>query len=845
VASRRKQAPSADAAEPRPAEGTESAQAGAGDLSRSDAQHGKLDLNRASIEEVLALPIPEPVAHAIIDYRDFVRYFDNIYDLMDVPGMTPELLQQIKPLVATMPPPPVSKDIARLSASYRQVRRYLGQEGSNEGLVDEYLDMMRTPHDINDLDLFDLQSFQNVSPVDAANILAARERLGGFENARQLRRSEGLRYWAYRNLRDFVVYTDEEQAAIDTKRLRGDYQFRYYETPYYSDDDEISLAALTGIRGQGYVKDMLVPEPAMTHKLRVSLTQKWGAGVLTHRNLGDASWHETTKWFAATGDRQWGPFHLKNLIVGNFRASFGLGLVMDNTDFVHFRKTGYGWNKRLLGLRPDMSRTREYALSGVSLEGSIGRFFVSLFGTSDRRDVILNPDGTVNRYITMYPRLDQTFIDNRDLGGWDPALIRRDGLKEEIIGGNVKYMLGKASFLGVTGFEARYDRAFNSDVRTLVEDLDRLEARDSEIAAGYTSVFENPQAGTVETYKFRRILGAEFQTVFKNVALQGEYAFMQDPRNPLFDKRNPDAMVLNAFAQWDNLHLLMIYRDRDLFYDNPYDRSFANDNRYEQTLLDSPYRLRDDLYAWTAVYTPQPKPEQGVFLDARYRISRNLLLTGFQFDQWKRKADGADMMRYTIKGEFQPIFNLRLRMRHRVSARSEDSPEDVRAFRSWETRWQLIALLSNYNRLSFLYMTTNVNFPSRPRLSYPTDPDGGRSAVGLAADPGHAFEIRYEHNLTKGITIYLTSMMYDGFFWNFEGNEFVLLTGRGFRNWLKIQSRISERLLMQLKVTRDHNLPVTYLDVRGYDNEHFGNEPDADYVPKDDTLIRLQIDYTF
>ena len=50
---------------------------------------------------------------------------------------------------------------------------------------------------------------------------------------------------------------------------------------------------------------------------------------------------------------------------------------------------------------------------------------------------------------------------------------------------------------------------------------------------------------------------------------------------------------------------------------------------------------------------------------------------------------------------------------------------------------------------------------------------------------------------------------------------------------------------MQLKVTRDHNLPVTYLDVRDYNNGHYGNQPDADYVPKDDTLIRLQIDYTF
>lgn len=44
-------------------------------------------------------------------------------------------------------------------------------------------------------------------------------------------------------------------------------------------------------------------------------------------------------------------------------------------------------------------------------------------------------------------------------------------------------------------------------------------------------------------------------------------------------------------------------------------------------------------------------------------------------------------MRYTIKGEYQPIFNLRLRVRHRFSSRSEMDPADVRKFRNWETRW--------------------------------------------------------------------------------------------------------------------------------------------------------------
>ena len=102
------------------------------------------------------------------------------------------------------------------------------------------------------------------------------------------------------------------------------------------------------------------------------------------------------------------------------------------------------------------------------------------------------------------------------------------------------------------------------------------------------------------------------------------------------------------------------------------------------------------------------------------------------------------------------------------------------------------------------------------------------------------------------------SSVYDGFLWNFEGNEFVLLDGNGFRNWFKVESRVSERLLFQLKVTRDHNLPNTYPDIRRFGVEQFeilnpdgttslipAPEPDASLVPKDDTLVRLQLDYTF
>ena len=44
--------------------------------------------------------------------------------------------------------------------------------------MQRYLDLLRDPRNINQMNLFDLMSFQNVSPVDAVAILKARERAG-------------------------------------------------------------------------------------------------------------------------------------------------------------------------------------------------------------------------------------------------------------------------------------------------------------------------------------------------------------------------------------------------------------------------------------------------------------------------------------------------------------------------------------------------------------------------------------------------------------------------------------------------------------------------------------------
>jgi len=818
------------------------AQAADPDPGRPALARGKLDLNRASLEQIRALPIAADVATSIWEHRTYVRYFDDLFDLRDVPGVTGETIATLRPLVAVLPPPEQDLAIQRMSASYRQVQNYLGQEGSSEGLVDEYLDLLQEPVNVNDLDLFDLMSFQNVSPVDATNILKARERLGGFGDSRQLRRAEGLRYFAFRNLRDFVVYQDSELPADD--RVRADYQLRYYDTPNYgSEGDDV----LTG--GELFLIDLTrnvqLLNPAMSHKLRVDLPEGFRAGARTYRGLGEPDWDETVKGFVEVKDKDLGPFALKRAVVGTYRVGLGLGLVMDNTDFIHFRKTGYGWNKRPLGIRGDLSRTHQHALTGGALEGRLGDLHLTLFGSSDERDAIVNPDGTINRGILMNPRLPQHVLDD------EAPAIRRDAFQEDLLGANAKYMLAPGTYIGATVLHSNYDKAFDSRVETILQGgtgSTFYEARDAEIAAAYTSVYEDTAAGTRTAYEWRRIYGLEAQAVVGNVAVQGEYAWLQDPRRSFLGGDSPDAWLMNTYAQWENLHLLAIYRDYDIGFDNPYMRSFSNDSRYEQTIIDSPYRLENDLYGWLGTETPQPKGERGLFFDLRYRISRQFIINGLQFDTWERKADGADQWRYTAKLEYQPKFNLRFRLRHRASSRTEANPEDVRTFKSWENRLQMIMLLSHYNRLQLTYVHSNVNFPARQRLAYPAppgDPDvEDQSAVGSAASPAWAMEARYEHNVTPWLQLTFASSIYDGFFWNFEGNEFVLLDGNGFRNWFKVQSRIGERTLVQLKVTKDHDLPGTYVDVREFGDE-LPPTPDATYVPRDDLYVRLQIDHSF
>lgn len=849
----------------------------------ADTTGAALDLNAATREQLIALPVAPAVADAVIDHRTYIGWFTSAWQLLEVPGITPELFASIRGRVRVTPlfeaqRREMDEEERRAGDFAFLMQRLLAEEGASEGLVDAYLDLVREPRDLNQLDYFDLASFQNVSPVDAAAILRERTQAGKIENSQQLRATPGLTYWGFRNLRDYVSYAPRSATA---RPLRLDGQIRIYNTPYTLDDWDVQTeniindtSGLTPDQAEAFRNYDLntyagrlalgTGDPASFEKLRLHWGDHLRAGVLASRNVGEPDWNATARGFVSVEKlppwrTRLGPLQLERAVVGSYSVTFGLGLMMDATDYFSARRTGIGYSVRPVGLIGDLSRTDEFGLRGIAAEASLGRLRGTFFASRDNKDAILNPDGSFNRYFRMVPRVSNELLAEirQDIesgvfaGRGDTAAFypMRDVMDERLLGTNLRWEFAPGTYVGATGLEIRTrNRAFsgpmadrwNPDPLTLVIDPARIEDRDAEIAGAYDSRALGD---------YRRLWGTEGQAVWRNLSFAGEYGKLEtSTRSGAFQRMfaaGPEAFVGQGYAQWENLNVLALYRDYDVGYDNPYDRAFSEDTRYEQTILDgNAYRLNNPYWAQLALDNPVPKAERGWYFNARWQPVRQFLVSGFEYDTWRRKADAADLSRVVARLEYRPIFPLRLRLRHAISSRHDDRPDDVRSYTSWDSRLELLANLSNYDQLRFLYSTGNVAFAARGRLSGPAaGGDVQSDTTAQRGSPAQAFQAQVLHQFNANIAVVLSSEIFNGFLWNYEDNEFVVVDGRGFRNWVMFRSRISPNLSWRLKWTTLRAQERSYVDIR-----YFGNlvapTPDGIHGQRNLSAFRLQLDFS-
>lgn len=789
------------------------------------AEH-QLDINNAGYQDIARLPISQQLAERIYHRITYQGPLEDVYELNNVQGMTPEIFRKIMPLIRVEPYQPQTEREQRIEELYYELERWEGNEGVSQALVDMWIERALEPLYINKIRYDQLLNLQNVSPVDAAAIIKYRKQMGSIASDRDLRSAPYLSYYGYRNASDFISFE-----PVETKReFHGHLLYRMDNTPFLTEEAEATA---------------LIPAARLNNNYPNVFTRflgSWGPdiefGYSFYHGLNEPFLYQDVgfarvpkgKLYLGIKHKNLGPLEVRNLYLGNYALAFGEGVVMENTDYFQPRKTGFGWRKRFLGLSGDNSRTRQYKLTGAAAELAYRDVTFFPFISYDKRDAILNTTPVVIDGKRHYPMNQLVVLDQRfeyapgDLLREQLELPWRDSVTELLYGLHLSYDFLPGTQVGATYYESAYDRLIRPDIGEIVagDNLGNTTFADNEIYNAYggaVSDGENPLWGDAKS--FRRIYGFDFQTVFENVAVQGEYAELDKSEGLL--NGNPHALVTSAYVQYNSFYLLGLYRDYRLEFDNPYQRSFSNYRRYKRTIFEDYFYLQDPQYGQLYTNNPQPQAERGFYFMSRYQINRSFVLTA-EYDNWRRVSDDATQHRLRGTLEFRPVFPLRFDLRQKYQGREVQNNVTTEYFENLEFRGRVRLRLSNYDEVGLLYVNSITKFRPRPRFLFPLQTGESLSAVNMAGNigsPSEAIGGFFTHNFNQWLKVRGFLGYYKGFFWNFEDTQFQVMNSlRGaMRYWISIYSRISPRISMRFKYTRDYHSAINYMAARDANNE--------------------------
>ena len=795
-----------------------------------------VDINNASLSELQDLPLSDGQKQAVYEYVQYHGPLESIYELVNVTELQHADIEALKPRLVLNPDENAATN-TRLQDQYRKVENWTSTEGASEGLMELWLERLAEPINVNTATYDDLVSFQNVSQIDAVAVLKLRTEVDSIGSARWLRNAIGLSYYGYRNLREFVRY---DEPVGGQWHIWYNMVMKTIPSTSSTEEEANQLFERTG-------------PPDILHKFSFSNSPHWKAGMSYNRHLGEGHRYfndgdiPEVKASFTVSDYDLGPLHLDRVVLGNFSATIAQGLVMQSTDFRSPRYSGYGWNKRVNGIFSDLSRTQEYALRGMGVQGSVmDKIKLMGFVSKNDRDAILNNDGeSFTALITMYPRDNYGYFVQDTLG-------MLNAVKEVTYGGNVRYEFTPGTFVGFSTYESLYDKELRPDpMVTLINSANTGlflnssgNGADTEVAAMHassaaSSLWDEAKAN-------RRVQGLEFSTVISNLALQMEWAVLDKDSEIQSVKDDPQALVANAYLQFDNFNFMVLYRDYDLGFDNPYQRSFSNYQRYKSSIFEDYYYLKNPAFSYLYNGASQPQAERGVYVSSRYQMHRAWLLTT-NFDTWTRVADGSRYFRTVATLEYRPSFNYRFRVRQKWQARGRFNIFAPTGYENRETIMTARMRLSGYDQLQVTYSNSATQFDARRRLTIDLATGANNnSAVGQAYSPGNALGFTVTHNYTTSFKLIGHVAYYKGFFWSFEDTDFqVFDSPNGSIRWyMTAFSRLGNHWAVRAKLTWDEGSAIS--------NYAFGAPSSSTRSPQtglnyytEATDFRIQLDYAF
>lgn len=773
----------------------------------------QLDINAGpTLEQVVALPVDSAVAVRIYEYVQKYGRLNSIYELLKIEGVTPRVLERLKPLIRVTPR---DWDEIRETNIQRVQRRLAAEEGPSRAVVEEWGDLLLTPLNINRARVDDLLALENVSLVDAAAVVRYLRQVGKLESRRDLAsRVDGLSSYGYRGMRNYVTYSDRNASAFS-----GNYRISYDAVPDWfvqADISDFDAALKTLVedsaefRNAGFTEEELASIRARLVAEREFVEQMRNQATLRHRvrlRVGDrvraGAWGEHKLYSPGTlnGFKGFGLVQdvgpVRRLIVGDYRLTLGQGLVMDNNSEL-VRRT----QERAQGLFNDLTENPGFGLRGAAGDLSLWRMGLIGFYSSANRDAILNPDSSVNYYVITTPRYP-TF---------------GNVLRQQDVGGNLRLDLSEFLFvpigtrIGLSGLRSSLNRPMRPSSKYL--DL-----------PGDGTVIDDPNYTRLDSGRTRLFYGTDFRTVVENLSVEGEFGQQRG---------GGKAYLLKTRTQYDYLYVTCLYRHYDVDYCNPYNRGYCEQLRFEDTPLEKTYRLLDPAFAGLQEF-PMPKAEEGFLVDTRYQIGRQVTFTRVYLDVWRNLAWAADNVRFQGEVEYRPVFPLRLRFKQKLQ--SKQNPRVTGANQSWTLESTVRAMLSLGN---WDYLTAEVRFGKvllTPTLKYGDE-------VNMSGDIA---TVQWEHNFSEDLNVELGVSVWDtrGMSqWAFEDIGIDFFDGQGLKWYVAISDRVSDNLLLYLKC-RHKASDFARTGLGGNEGVHYGQstEPIRGFIARDNRFdVALQLD---
>ena len=809
--------------------------------------NNKIDINNCKISDLNKIPLDQEKINLLWSFISSNR-IDSIYDLMNIEGFNVEDVHIMKKYIE------INNKITDSgpSMSYK-VDRWLADEGSSEGMSEIWLDRYFSPININLMNYDQLSSLPNLSPMDVVAVLKQQKR-GEIKGTFQLKNSPGISYYGYKNLRDFASFN----TSAEKLNIRFNTFFRSSPSNNGFDEDDAPIQYFNS------------NNPESLYRLQVNSNWnniQFNFGHLRYSQFGDSQNVYTNKTFISIDDIRFNTFKIDHLIVGNYNVSYGQGLIFETGDSYQPRRTGHKFTKRISGVYSDLTRSQQYVLNGGAFQISNDWFRFSVFGSKDKRDAIINQDGSFTALITMSPRLGWGWYnDSENPKIYDNML---DAVTEVTYGGNIRFshpeVLG--THFGLTFYESLYDRVLDPQIiASVVGGVDDTEPEfdeftdyddysgdafylnysqsnscDPEIAAMYASSGTSDNWSSAQS--FRRIHGFEFSTVYKNFSFQFEYGEMNTDMSKLgkFDHNNPSAFVFNAYLQFDNFDFIIVHRDYDLEYDNPYQRSYSAYKRYKSSIFEDVYWLEDPMYYHLYGSASQPQAEKGTYIESRYQFSEKFV-AGLQWDSWVRKADNAKYFRIVSKLEWRPLFNYRVYFRYKIQSRGSFDLHHPSPYFTKEARIRFKLRLSNYDNIELLYSWNHTTFSSKPRLAGSENAFIYNMDVGDIGSPDQSIGFAFEHNYSKQLSMRAGVVYASGFLWYIEDTDFRLFNTDSeiFHSWISFKYKPMPLLSFNFKVSHSSDFPMTTI-VNGINTS--GQNIEDPFIHQQQFNYRIQIDY--